>query len=328
MSSRQPQGSDRRTIFRRLIGTGAMLVAVALFAPGQARANCSLDRGNSPGTYSVSVPETIINDPNISIGSVLYTSLPTGINHQVNFSCNGSGNRWGLDNNVGNTPATNVNTFPIGASGVSYRVLQSGSYIYPYPYFSLDSGNSWYENDAVTIELVKTGPIADGTTIQGSLADFKAGKTGGSIVDAVINLAGAVTFTAPACQVTTSNIIVTLPTVTSQAFSGVNSVTGTTPFQIKLTCSSGATLRMTLDTATPVAGKTGVIAPSGGASGVGVQLLDSSGVTPVQFGTVKTIGATPTGQLSINYFARYYQTGSTVGAGLLSATATFTLSYQ
>jgi type 1 fimbria pilin len=30
----------------------------------------------------------------------------------------------------------------------------------------------------------------------------------------------------------------------------------------------------------------------------------------------------------VNYFARYYQTGSTVSAGLLGATATFTLSYQ
>lgn len=307
-----------------------MLVAGALLAlaPGQARANCSFNNGNSQGTYAVAVPATIINDPNIPVGSTLYTSLPTGINHQVNFTCNGSGNRWGLANNVGTTPATNVNTFPIGSTGVSYRVLQSGGYIYPYPYFSLDGGSSWYENDAVTIELVKTGPIADGTTIQGSLADFKAGKASGSIVDAAINLANSVTFTAPACQVTTSNINVTLPTVTSQAFSGVNSVAGTTPFQIKLTCSSGAILRMTLDTATPVAGKTGVIAPSGSASGVGVQLLDSSGITPVQFGVVKTIGATPTGALSINYFARYYQTGANVGAGLLSATATFTLSYQ
>ncbi|HTH69392.1 MAG TPA: fimbrial protein, partial [Rhodanobacter sp.] len=132
-----------------------------------------------------------------------------------------------------------------------------------------------------------------------------------------------------ACQVSTSNILVTLPTVTSQAFSGVDSVAGTKPFQIGLTCSSGAVVRITLDTATPVAGKAGVIAPSsGGSGGVGVQLLDSSGVTPVQFGVAKTIGATPDGALSVNYFAQYYQTGSTVSAGQLTATATFTLSYQ
>ena len=37
---------------------------------------------------------------------------------------------------------------------------------------------------------------------------------------------------------------------------------------------------------------------------------------------------TPNGALPVNYFARYYQTGGAVSAGLLGATATFTLSYQ
>jgi type 1 fimbria pilin len=306
-----------------------MMLLLLGLVPGQVyAAGCSFSWPSSTGTYSVSVPTTIVNDPSIPAGSVLYTSMPTPIDHQVDFSCSGSNNHWGLVNNAGTTPTMSENLFPIGTTGVSYRVLQNGNYIRPYPYFSLSSG-TWYENDAVTIELVKTGPIADGSFIQGSLADFKAGKGGGTIVDAVINLANRLTFTAPACQVSTSNILVTLPTVTRQAFSGVDSVAGTKPFQIGLTCSSGAVVRITLDTATPVAGKAGVIAPSsGGSGGVGVQLLDSSGVTPVQFGVAKTIGATPDGALSVNYFAQYYQTGSTVSAGQLTATATFTLSYQ
>jgi type 1 fimbria pilin len=175
---------------------------------------------------------------------------------------------------------------------------------------------------------VKTGPIAVGSSLQGPLASFKAGATN-SVVYAMINLAGSLTFTAPACQVSTASVTVNLPTVTNQAFTGVDSVAGTTPFQIGLTCSSGATVSITMDTATPVAGKPGVIAPSSGsAGGVGVQVLDSSGVTPVQFGVAQTIGATPDGALSVSYFARYYQTGSAVSAGLLGATATFTLSYQ
>lgn len=328
--SRPARLSAARSILTRLGRGAAVLSAVALLAlaPGWARADCKFDKGNSQGTYSVSVPTTIVNDPNIPMNSVLYTSTPTGINHQVNFTCNGGGNGWGLVNNAGTTPPTSVNLFPIGTSGVSYRVLQKGAYIFPYPYFDLGNG-SWYESDAVTIELVKTGPIADGSFVQGSLADFKAGRTNGSIIDAVINLANRLTFTAPACQVSTTNVTVTLPTVTNQTFTGAGSVAGTTPFQIGLTCSSGAVVRITLDTATPVAGKPGVIAPSSGsAGGVGVQVLDSSGTTPVQFGVAQTIGATPNGALSVNYFARYYQTGSAVSAGLLGATATFTLSYQ
>lgn len=316
------------------LGHGAIVLAamtLLALAPGRVRAaGCSFDWPSTQGTYTVSVPvpPTIVNDPNIPVGQVLATLGPTGIDHQVNFSCNGNGNGWGLVNNAGSTPSTSEDTFPIGTSGVSYRVLQKSQYIRPYPYFPLAKNTSWTENDAVTIELVKTGPIVDGSFIQGSLASFKAGSDN-FIIDAVINLANRLTFTAPACQVSTGDITVTLPTVTSQAFSGVNSVTGTKPFQIGLVCSSGAIVRITLDTAAPVAGMAGVIAPSsGGAGGVGVQLLDSSGVTPVQFGVAKTIGATPNGSLSVNYFARYYQIGSTVSAGLLNATATFTLSYQ
>ncbi len=310
----------------------ALLLLIALLAivPGRGWAKCFFTRGSSQGTYAVTLPATIVNDPATPVGSVLYTSYPTPINQPVSFSCDSKGgnDRWGLVNNAGSTPATTDNLFPIGTTGVGYRVLQRGSYIYPYDYFNLGSG-SWYENDAVTIELVKTGPIADGTTLQGSLASFKAGTPGNFIIDAVINLANSLTFSAPACQVSTSNITVALPTVTSQAFSGIGSVAGTTPFSIGLTCSSGATVRITLDTATPVAGQPGVIAPSSGSTGgVGVQVLDSSGTTPVSFGVAQTIGATPNGALSVNYFARYYQTGSTVSAGLLGATATFTLSYQ
>lgn len=325
----------RRPVLRSAIARlaqGAVALAalgLAVLVPGQARAGCSFDKGNSQGTYLVSVPATIVNDPNIPVGSVLYTSAATGISQRVNFGCKGNGNGWGLVSSTGALLPAGQSVFPTNTTGVGFRLSQKSDYIYAYPYFSLDGSKSWYESDAVTIELVKTGAIVDGSSLQGPLVSFKAGTSSDYIIDAVVNLASRLTFTAPACQVNTTNITVVLPTVTSGSFSGAGSVAGATPFQIGLTCSSGAVVRITLDTATPVAGKPGVIAPSsGGTSGVGVQVLDSSGNTPVQFGVAKTIGATPNGALSVNYYARYYQTGSAVSAGLLGATATFTLSYQ
>jgi type 1 fimbria pilin len=318
-----------RSILARL-GRGAIvLAAVGLLALAPGRALAAGCTGSAQGTYTVSLPSTKVNDPNIAVGDVLYTSAPTGISTPITYFCNGQGNGWGLATPSGANLPTNTNLFPTGIAGVGYRVLMKGTPVTAYPYAKgRDNQSSYTESDAVTIELVKTGTIADGSSLQGPLASLKAGATN-YILYAAINLAGSLTFTAPACQVSTSNITVNLPTVTSQAFTGVDSVAGTTPFQIGLTCSSGAIVRVTMDTATPVAGKQGVIAPSSGsAGGVGVQVLDSSGVTPVQFGVAQTIGATPDGALSVNYFARYYQTGSTVSAGLLGATATFTLSYQ
>ena len=319
-----------RPIGWKRIGALALLAAISLLGlPQAAHADCYFTSWTGTGTYSVAVPTSIVNDPTIPNGQVLSTSTATPINQTVHFSCYGGGNYWGLINQVGSTPGPTTNLFPTSVAGVGYRVLQRGGYIYPYPYFRLNGAN-WQENDAVTLEIVKTGAIADGSVLNsGLLATFQAGPRGyGSISDAVIKLANSLTFTAPACQVSTPNINVTLPTVSSGAFSGVGSVTGATPFQIGLQCSSGATVRITMTTATPVAGQTGVIAPSSGTtSGVGVQVLNSSG-NPVQFGNPAVIGATPNGSMTVNYSARYFQTAPAVGPGTLGATATFTLSYQ
>jgi type 1 fimbria pilin len=307
----------------------AVLVLVLMLGmSGQAHANCSFSNGSSTGTYLVTLPATITVNPNAVVGDTIYTTAPVGISPTINFTCSGSGNAWGLENIVAGTPAQNVNLFDSGVAGVGYRVSQKGSYIYPYSYFSLDGSKSWQESDAVTIELVKTGPIGNGSLLQtGQLARFLAGK-GTPITDAIIQIVNSTTFVAPACTVTTKSITVPLPTVSSAAFSGVGSVAGTTPFAIGLACSSGTTLRIQLDSPAAVAGKPGVIAPSsGGASGIGVQLLDGT-ATPVSFGTAKTVGATPNGNLSVNYFARYYQTAAPAGAGAVQASATFTLSYQ
>lgn len=306
-----------------------LVLLLVLGVSGQAQANCTFNNGSSTGTYLITLPATITVNPNAVVGDTIYTTAPVGISPTIYFSCSGSGNAWGLKNVVAGTPAQNVNLFDSGVTGVGYRVSQKGSYIYPYPYFSLDSSNSWEESDAVTIELVKTGPISNGSLLNtGELAKFLAGSSTGRITDAVIQIVNTTTFVAPACTVTTKSITVTLPTVSSANFSGVGSVAGTTPFAIGLTCSSGTTLRVQLDSPAAVAGKPGVIAPSsGGASGVGVQLMDSTGVA-VTFGSAKTVGATPNGDLSVNYFARYYQTGTAPGSGLVQASATFTLSYQ
>ncbi|MEP7185099.1 MAG: fimbrial protein [Rhodanobacter sp.] len=307
-----------------------LMLVLMLGISGQARANCRFNNGSSTGTYLISLPATITISPNAVVGATIYTTAPVGISPTVYFKCDRNGDGWGLQNIVAGTPAQNVNLFDSGVTGVGYRVSQKGTYIYPYPYFSLDSSSSWQESDAVTIELVKTGPITNGSLLNtGQLAKFLAGSSGGQITDAVIQIVNTTTFVAPACTVTTKSITVTLPTVSSAKLSGVGSVAGTTPFAIGLTCSSGTTLRVQLDSSAAVAGNPGVIAPSAGgtmAKRVGVQLLDGTG-TPVDFGSAQTIGATPNGNLSVNYFARYFQTGTPAGSGLVQASATFTLSY-
>jgi len=319
----------------RLPNGWLVLLAGALMATTSvARAGCSFSRGESTGTYSVSVPATIVNDPGIPVGASLYTSSLTAINQSVSFSCSGGQNYWGLINRAGATPAAGQYLFPIGTTGISFRITQtSGTYpglIGASPLQSLSSNNTWTEADPVTVELVKTGNIDDGTVVSGALADFRAGTAGNNIVDAAIVLARSLTFVAPACSVP-SSLTVPLPTVTTSALAGGAGVTtGDKPFAIPLTCSANAKLAITLDSTNPVNRPSGVLSNSGTATGVGIQITwngppGTSG-NPVALGTAVTFNAA-SGASQIPLVARYYRTTGTLASGSVTATATYTLTY-
>lgn len=311
-----------------------LLACTLLAATPVAHAGCSLSRGDSTGTYSVGVPATIVNDPGIPVGATLYTSGLTGISQPVSFKCNGNQNYWGLTNRAGATPAAGQYLFPIGTTGISFRITQtSGSYpglIGPWPFQSLDGSSTWTEADPVTVELVKTGNIADGTVVSGALADFQAGTVSNNIVDASIVLAGSLTFVAPACSVP-SSLTVPLPTVTTSALAGGTGVTtGDKPFAIPLTCSANAKLAITLDSTNPVNRPNGVLSNSGTATGVGIQIVwngapGTSG-NPVALGTAVTFNAA-SGASQIPLVARYYRTTGALASGSVTATATYTLTY-
>lgn len=128
---------------------------------------------------------------------------------------------------------------------------------------------------------------------------------------------------------------VVLPTVSTMSFHGVGTTSGATPFTIRVNCTPAPQgspgLAVVLDTSTPQAGATGVIAPTAGtgrAKNVGVQLLQADGTTPVGFGaTIPEGSIPPTGSLPLTFYARYYQTATGVTAGKVTATATYTLIY-
>lgn len=316
---------------KRWLALSALLL---LSATSAAHADCWFNGASSTGTYSVRVPATLVNDPNIAIGATLYTSSSTPINQTVNFTCYGSGNSWGLVNRAGSTPSPGQYLFPIGTTGVSFRITQtSGNYpglVGPWPFQSLDGSRHWSESDPVTVELVKTGAISDGTVVAGALADFQAGTASYYIDDASIVLANSLTFVAPACNVP-SNLTVLLPTITTGALAGGTGTTsGDKAFAIPLTCSSSVKLAITLDSGNPVDRASGVLASNGSATGVGVQITwngapGTSG-NPVALGSPVTFNAT-SGSSQIPFVARYYRTTGSLAPGSVAATATYTLTY-
>lgn len=333
-----------RVVAVRLAGLalGLLLLTIA----GRARADCEYSSGTA-ATIGFAPPSTMTVSPDTAVGTILWTSAPIAAISPLVLTCSGT-NSSGITNSVGLTP-TSGTLFPTGIPWLSYQLLYPDSthFLQPSPNQSVGSGTITF-NGNYAVQLVVTGPVTGGGTLSGQLGVWQMVyytcslyNPGGNCpnsrwVKATNPLAtfaiSSVTFVLPACKVAVDPTVVTLPTVYASAFTGVGSITGQTPFNVQLTCTSGANLAITLAASAPAPGlvSSGVIAPtpgSGYAQDVGVQILDQDG-SPIAFGTPIPEGVTPNGTFSVPFYARYYQTGTTVSAGQVSAKATYTLTYQ
>lgn len=312
----------------------ALLLAIACQLPLQ-RAHAACSYSGTGANVTFSVPTSITVPFDAQVGDVLYQTPQVAPSPSLSVSCSGS-TTYGISNLVGATPGQGVAIYPTGVAGVGYRLAHGSSspsdYMYPWPCCELPAGT--YNFTVTTaLQLVKTGPIADGARLNGAtLARWMYDRTGNRTVSLQNYILGnTVTFASPACRVNTTSVAVALPRISSRALPAVSSTAGTTPFNINLTCRSGATLEITFATNSAVAGHDGVIANSNGsgrATGVGVQLTrNDAGSTPVRFGNAITVGATTNGAVDLTYLARYYRTGN-VSPGTVSTQATFTLTYE
>lgn len=340
-------------------GWRVLLLLLALIAApvGKLHAQTSgcmldYDSPNTQGTVSFSPPTTITVPFNTAVGTVLWSSPVSSANPPPIYDCYGSV-PYGIYNAQGITPGAGVSYFPTGVAGLSYQIIRGGSILNSWPNDSLSAGGGcqwskkwqyWncYGGSAYTfsvntqLNLVKTGQIATGSTLPaGTLGywQYPGLNNDGSISPVQIiafSIANSVTIVDPACAVTTNPVNVPLPTITAGSLTSIGATGGTTAFSIALNCPSGASgmsLSIQLDYNGSASGIQGVLRPTGGSSsGVGVQLLDQAG-SAVSFGSPATVGTTASGSMNIPYSARYYRTG-TVQPGSLTASATFTLSYQ
>lgn len=342
-----------------LLGWRVLLLLLALIAApvGKSYAQtsgCMLDYNspNTQGTVSFSPPTTISVPFNTPVGTVLWSSPIASANPPPIYDCYGSV-PFGIANALGVTPGAGVSNFPTGVAGLSYQIIRGGSILYSWPNSTLNAGGYcqwsnrwqyWNCNNGSTytfsvntqLNLVKTGQIATGSTLPASTLGYwqYQGLNGDGSISPVQIIAftttNSVTIVDPACAVTTNPINVSLPTITSNNLASIGATAGTTAFSIKLNCPSGAsgmTLSIQLDYNGSASGIQGVLLPTGGTSGgVGVQILSQSG-SAVTFGSPATVGTTVSGSMNIPYSASYYRTG-TVKPGSLTASATFTVSYQ
>lgn len=322
--------------------------------PRAARADCGFVSGSAT-TVNFNAG-TITLTPSTQIGSVLWTSSTASPTNPPVLSCDGNTN-GGIVNTI--APSTPVNgdnqLFPTGIPGVSYRLLHpdSSSLLALYPYYPVGFGQFQF-SVTTNLQLVYTGPYLppNNSALTGELSRWKIDicdkprfqfgyysgcKRHGTVAPMAVeifNINATIIIQVPTCTIDPGSITksVSLPIAQVQQLTGQGTTTGSTPFSLQLTqCPNGLHVFVTLDTTNPQTGDPGVIAPTTGtgyAGGIGVQILNADGTTPVTFGSAVNTGTTAASNYTINLFARYYQTGATATAGNVKGVATYTINYQ
>lgn len=321
----------------------------------------------SLASVTISVPDVTISDPNVAIGSLLGSSGTATANFNCPNSGNSdpwhyyylgspTGTLTKLSSyswpGLSNYPNISIQGFTLGSSnynsalgGLLYTTNLGGISLLLTNTHDQLTGSSGtlstinYGSTTASVrfkaQLVRTsGTLQAGkVTSPNQLMDFENFSSGYTVSTPTYGslTLNPITVSVSACTVNTAsqNFSVPLPTVLASTLNTAGATNGKTPFQINLTCQAGSTALITMHT-NSYYGKSdlGVIAPSAGsAANVGVQLLQGNPSTPVNFDQAQSVGNTPSGTLSIPFFAQYYATG-TAGGGQVSATVTFTMSYQ
>lgn len=201
------------------------------------------------------------------------------------------------------------------------------------------------------IELVKTGPIQDGSLNIGAVAEVDFACPRGDWLKKTcgyweVSVTGSTRIqTGPGCT-PLRNVDVPLGTVVLSKFTGVGSVAPIEkPFSITLNCSGGvANSRLlphvTLTDASNADNRSNILSltkTARPATGVGIQILKDG--MPLAYGADSSEDGNPNQwqagtimqgvrQYEIPLTARYIQTADTVTPGQADGRATFTLNYQ
>ncbi|MFV3306719.1 fimbrial protein [Pseudomonas sp. NY15181] len=191
--------------------------------------------------------------------------------------------------------------------------------------------------------LVATGePIGTGTVAKLTIGEhFIAEKSNGSKSAIFPVYMSATNVTSSTCSVEAGSVSIPVDlaiTSSSKLQGPVGTTDGNASFNIRLNCSTGMNVYMTLSDANNLGNSSDTLTLSPSpvqATGVGIQVRRNG--TPIRFGPDASmagntnqisLGASPNGVLTIPFTANYIKTATTVRPGEANAVATYTLSYQ
>ncbi|WP_226456417.1 fimbrial protein [Pseudomonas sp. AF03-9] len=308
----------------------ACLAAISL-AGAQAAfaANCTvttntnetLNFGASLANGSLTVPA---DTPD---GTVIYQDTVQSVRNE--WKCTGA-SQYGLVMNPALGSVTSGSTYPIGKTGLSFRIWIDALSRYERRPFTIKPDNYGISPGSVRLEIVKSGPLSPQVKVAaGNLGNLQADD----LIISKYNLTNPLVLNAASCQ-TPSVPVAMGDDYQLWEFRDAGATPRTIRFNIGLNqCQTGINkVTYSLKATTPVidAAK-GVVALNGGstAKGIGLQLMDDAG-QPIAFDTTYTFsGFTTTGaNFKIPLSASYYRlpTGN-VEAGSANTEVTFIVNY-
>ncbi|WP_073526659.1 fimbrial protein [Pseudomonas fluorescens] len=311
--------------------TAIMLACSTAAQAGSCTANDSktqnLNFGASLANDGISIPA---DTPD---GTVVYRETAQGTGHR--WQCTNT-SMYGIKlNPTLGTETANTSLFPLGKSGLSFRIWMSNPerYLTGLHPISANNAGNFYQVDAgeLRLEIVKTGPLAENTKIAaGLLASYQDDD----LILKTFNLAKPIVLNTASCQ-TPSVPVAMGDDYQLQDFNNVGATPRKVRFSIGLNqCQAGIkkiTYSLKANTEVIDAQK-GIVALSKGlksAQGIGLQLMDDAG-QPIALGTTYTFnGFTTTGtRFNIPLSASYYRLPSgELKAGEGNTDVTFIVNY-
>lgn len=315
----------------RQVACSLLLLLTSLMWPFDASAACQFLAGSSKQTVNVT-------GITVSWGrdrdDHLYIPPPGTLAQPLKVTCDSSSDPYSIINARGaDGDLTKVN-FESGVHGLLWG-WQSG----PVPggdlYYGRGTVGTLKFLDLASVPhhliLAKTPNAKTGGVIQpGLMGTLRLG--GLDVLD--LYLTSMVEVKTTSC--TTPDVEVDLGTHRSSEFGGKDTFTpSATDFVIDFVgCQSGSySISYAIrPVATPYNRVKGVLALDGaaGAKGVGIQLLQANGTTPVmldQFNTFRSYGSV-SGNYQLKLKARYYQTDAKINGGAVNATAILDIAYH
>lgn len=315
----------------------AIGVCLTMLVAPSASAACT-GNNDTAGSVTFSPPAVIMLPANLSPGTIIWTSPQAVPGNPVTLKNCSSNTISGLENAKWGSPTgTDQTLFPTIYPWLSYRILHPDetAILHAWPNESVPQGNITFSVGSA-LEFVITGTVPPGSHALGGglLTQWDVDTKNGSkqTVERFNITTSTISFVPPTCTLTVDPTVVTLPAVTSVTFAaGYRTTAKQTPFDINLNCKGGSKLSITLSSSNEDYFDPGVIDSTGSANSIGIQILDAN-QNPITWDQAIPEGITPDGPMSLLFYAQYFATWQTyfnpVTVGTVTATATYTLTYQ